>query len=292
MTVPSEERVTVARDVDLAVYRWGSPADPATTPFVLLHGLASNARMWFGVGRRLAAAGHPVIAVDQRGHGRSDKPDDGYDFVTITDDLVAVLDHYNLRAPVVAGQSWGGNVVVEFAARFPGRTSGIVPVDGGFIQLGDRFATWEACAAQMAPPRFAGTPFTTFERWSREGHADWPEEGIEGAFGNVEVRADGTVAPWLSFEHHMSILRSLYEHRPLERVEEIHEPVLWMLADSGEAAWSKDKRAAMDHINTALARSEAHWIAGHHDLHAQQPDVVTGHLLDAMSRGFLGSVLG
>jgi len=47
------------------------------TPFVLVHGLASNARLWDGVARRLAGAGHSSAAVDLRGHGRSDKPDTG-----------------------------------------------------------------------------------------------------------------------------------------------------------------------------------------------------------------------
>jgi pimeloyl-ACP methyl ester carboxylesterase len=57
------------------------------SPFVLLHGLSSNCRTWEFVAARLTAAGHYVVAVDQRGHGLSDKPSTGYDFATITADL-------------------------------------------------------------------------------------------------------------------------------------------------------------------------------------------------------------
>jgi len=42
-----------------------------------LHGLASNARWWDLVAGRLAPE-HRVVAVDLRGHGRSDRPDTGY----------------------------------------------------------------------------------------------------------------------------------------------------------------------------------------------------------------------
>ena len=53
--------------------------DASAAPVVLVHGLASNLRLWDGVAEHLHAAGHTVIAVDQRGHGRSDAPDVGYD---------------------------------------------------------------------------------------------------------------------------------------------------------------------------------------------------------------------
>ncbi|HZZ48199.1 MAG TPA: alpha/beta fold hydrolase, partial [Pseudonocardia sp.] len=43
----------------------------AARPVLLVHGMSSNARLWDGVAERLAAAGHPVVAVDLRGHGTS-----------------------------------------------------------------------------------------------------------------------------------------------------------------------------------------------------------------------------
>src|SRR6266540_576228 len=59
-------------------------------PFVLVHGLSSNARLWDGVAGRLAAHGHPVYAVDLRSHGESDRPAEGYDTATAAADLDAV----------------------------------------------------------------------------------------------------------------------------------------------------------------------------------------------------------
>src|SRR5205814_1709852 len=107
---PDSRWLPATGGVGLHVNVW---PDGEGVPFLLVHGLASNARMWDGVASALAGLGHPVAAVDQRGHGRSDKPDSGYDFITVTDDLVAVLDGLGFERSVAVGQSWGGNVVVE-----------------------------------------------------------------------------------------------------------------------------------------------------------------------------------
>ena len=65
-------------------------ADGVRRPFLLVHGLSSNARIWDGVGTRLAAAGHAVVAVDQRGHGRSEQVPDGYTTAQCAADLAAL----------------------------------------------------------------------------------------------------------------------------------------------------------------------------------------------------------
>ena len=72
---PRAERVAVSPGVALHVERWDG--EPGATAFVLVHGLASNAHLWSGVAEHLAARGHPVLTLDQRGHGESDAPDVG-----------------------------------------------------------------------------------------------------------------------------------------------------------------------------------------------------------------------
>jgi pimeloyl-ACP methyl ester carboxylesterase len=111
--------------------------------WLLVHGLASNARLWDGVARRLVESGASTVAVDQRGHGLSDRPDDGYDMATVADDLAHLADALGWESALLAGQSWGGNVVLEALARHPERFLGAVCVDGGFIRLRDRFEILE-----------------------------------------------------------------------------------------------------------------------------------------------------
>ena len=122
------KRVHVAEGVELAVDRWpAANADPGApapgAPFLLVHGLASNARLWDGVAAALTGLGHEVVTVDLRGHGRSSKPDEGYDVPTVADDLAVLIERLGLERPIAAGQSWGGNVVLELAARTAYRPS-------------------------------------------------------------------------------------------------------------------------------------------------------------------------
>ena len=174
--------IPVADDVDLAVDTWtpdgGSvPAsDGAGRPaFVLVHGLASNARLWDGVAGRLRSSGHPVATVDLRGHGRSSKPDGPYDVPTVADDVATVLAVLGYDRPLVAGQSWGGNVVLELATRHPEAMRGIACIDGGWLEPSRVFPGWEACRRALAPPHLVGRPLADIEGHVRAAHPDWPE---------------------------------------------------------------------------------------------------------------------
>ena len=83
--------------------------------FLLVHGLSSNLHLFDGVASELMNFGYRVIALDQRGHGGSSKPDSGYDFDSITNDLKLFIDSVGIREHfVLVGQSWGGNVVLDF----------------------------------------------------------------------------------------------------------------------------------------------------------------------------------
>lgn len=276
------EAVAVAEGVELHVRRWSGGA---ATPAVLVHGLASNARLWDGVAAELAAQGHPVAAVDLRGHGRSSKPDAGYDMATVADDVRRLLVHLSGRGfdrPLLAGQSWGGNVVLELAARHPGLVGALAGIDGGTIELRRRFATWEACAVALRPPPLTGVPRAEIERRLRAAHPGWPDSGIEGQLACFEVRADGTVAPWLTLDRHLQVLRGLWEHRPSERYPLVQDPVLLVGADTPDAdpvhlAGKRDDLAA---AAAALPRARVEWMTGDHDLHAQHPAQVAALLAD------------
>lgn len=281
------EQVALPSGVRLAVVRWGDPAVLTGTPMLLVHGLASNARLWDGAATALVERGHPVVAVDQRGHGASDKPDDGYDMATVADDLASLVDALGWDRPLVAGQSWGGNVVVELAHRRPELVRGVCAVDGGMIELADRFPDWEECALALRPPDLSGLRATRLEALLRAAHPDWPDEGIAGTMANMEVLPDGTVRPWLTLDRHLKVLRGLWEHRPMERFPEIRVPVLFCPADSGEVAWTHSKEIALERAEALLPMSRTVWFRpADHDLHAQHPERFAEVLHDATIDGF------
>jgi pimeloyl-ACP methyl ester carboxylesterase len=279
--------VPVAPDVELAVDDWTAAerADEVPAPMLLVHGLASNARLWDGVAARLAASGHEIWTVDLRGHGRSSKPDAGYDVPTVADDLAHLIETLGLRRPIVAGQSWGGNVVLELAARHPSLVGGIVCVDGGWIDLQSAFPSWEACRERLSPPRLVGRPLVEVEGYLRAAHPDWPETGIRGSLANFEVRPDGTIAPWLTFDRHMLVLRGLWEHRPAERYPTLVPPALLVPADGGGHEDGARKHLTVEAAGAAIPCAEVRWFKGDHDIHAQHPDELADVMDDAADHG-------
>ncbi|MFI5262164.1 MAG: alpha/beta fold hydrolase [Candidatus Limnocylindrales bacterium] len=290
------ERVPVADGVELAVDRW--PADGAgrsdgatTTPFLLVHGLASNARLWDGVAEALAGLGHEAFTVDLRGHGRSSKPDGGYDVATVADDLAALIERMGIDRPIAAGQSWGGNVVLELAARHPaimGRPSvvrGIALVDGGWIELADGFPDLADCLTALAPPRLEGRPLSEVAGWIHSAHADWPDAGVRGTLANFEVRPDGTIAPWLTFDRHMLVLTGLWEHHPTTRYASSTVPVL-LIPAAGSDGRADAKRRAVEAAEATIPHARTRWLSGDHDLHAQHPVEVAEMLHEMVADGF------
>jgi pimeloyl-ACP methyl ester carboxylesterase len=252
------------------------PADGP--PVVLVHGLASNAHLWDGVRAVLAASGHRVAAIDLRGHGRSDKPDDGYDLATVATDVRLAIDALGMARPLVAGQSWGGNVAVELAWSDPEAVSAIACVDGGTITLADRFEDFEQCWAALAPPVTEGTARRAIEEYLRRGHPDWPDTAILGALACFDVRPDGTVAPWLTRARHRLVLQGMWAHRPADRFAAITVPVLFLPAALDEAA-AAAKRDGIDAAVALLPRATVHWmVPADHDVHAQRADDVAAVL--------------
>jgi pimeloyl-ACP methyl ester carboxylesterase len=96
-------------------------------PVVLLHGLTATNRYVVMGSRALERSGHRVIAYDARGHGRSD-PGEAYDYGSLCEDLVEVLDAHGLDRAVLAGASMGAHTALRLALEAPERVAGLVVV--------------------------------------------------------------------------------------------------------------------------------------------------------------------
>jgi pimeloyl-ACP methyl ester carboxylesterase len=79
------------------------------------------------------ARAHAVTALDLRGIGQSDAPDEGYSIAELADDVAGFCDAVGIEGPVVVGHSLGGMIAVDLAARYPSLPSALVLVDPGPI---------------------------------------------------------------------------------------------------------------------------------------------------------------
>lgn len=253
-------------------------------PLLALHGLASNARWWDLVADRLTPE-HRLVAVDQRGHGLSDKPASGYDFEACLADAGAVAARLELAPYVAVGHSWGASVALTLAAEHPDDVMGLVLIDGGVTDLRGIFGdNWADAESAMAPPDLRGLDEAQIRRWAEVSPlADATEASAaaEILLGNFEPDEGGGLRPRLTRSRHMEIARHLFEFDNLRVLARVRCPVLLLMASAPGAEASHPARIqALKESGVADAmarlgeRGAAVWIEGEHDLPVQRPDEV------------------
>ncbi|HLQ33284.1 MAG TPA: alpha/beta hydrolase [Chloroflexota bacterium] len=120
---------TLVRDgVRLAYEEAGS----GEQPLLLVHGWACD-HTYLAPQIKHFSRRHRVIAVDLRGHGESDKPEQDYTMALLAGDLAWLCDQLELRRPVLVGHSMGGVVGLELLASSPGRLAAIVALDSPIV---------------------------------------------------------------------------------------------------------------------------------------------------------------
>ena len=97
--------------VNLAWQQFGDGPD-----VVLVHGLAASRAFWFLHYAVPLSRRYRVTLFDLRGHGYSERPQSGYDAVTMAGDLAGLLDHLGIERCDLIGHSYGGSVALEYAA--------------------------------------------------------------------------------------------------------------------------------------------------------------------------------
>lgn len=100
-------------------------------PVVLVHGFASSiATNWKSTGwfDELVKAGYQAVALDNRGHGESDKPktQGAYAVETMAQDVAALIAHLGLERPFLFGYSMGARIVLSLLMQQPGLASAAV----------------------------------------------------------------------------------------------------------------------------------------------------------------------
>lgn len=94
------------------------------TAIVMLHGWPQTCREWSAV-TELLSDQHQIITPDLRGCGDSFKPMTGYDAVTQASDVLALLDHFDVKQAHLVGHDVGGPVAYAFAASHRSRCASL-----------------------------------------------------------------------------------------------------------------------------------------------------------------------
>ena len=129
---PAPERIST-NGIELEVFSAGTGR-----PLVLCHGWPELAYSWRYQIAPLVEAGYHVIAPNQRGYGRSSRPESvtDYDAEHLCGDLTGLLDHYGYQDAVFVGHDWGAIVVWALSLLHPDRVAGVINLSVPFLDRG------------------------------------------------------------------------------------------------------------------------------------------------------------
>lgn len=195
-------------------------------PLVMLHGLAATADTWRLVAPHLGPH-HRVVAFDQRGHGLSDQPDDGYDLVTIAEDAVHAMAALGLGKVALVGHGWGARVALVLAVRHPALISHLVLVDCPLVEPRHwPGMTRERFLRQTSPLDMYLSRAAFLDAMRQEMADFWSPEVEAILLASVRELPDGKMEDRLKPEHQRLIRQSLWEDRALSYYGKVACPVL------------------------------------------------------------------
>ena len=252
---------------------------------LLLHGLTSCAQTWSFVAPLLSTRFN-VYAMDLRGHGDTDKPDNGYDIDTLCEDVASFIETLGLQNTVVAGHSWGASVAARLAAYRPDLVSHLMMIDGGFMSPGRRAGmTKELWETMLAPEEIYATRATYLAAASMALGGLTPE--LEEIFiASVYMNPDGSVREKLSRDNQVLILRAMWDFHPHEIYSRLSLPTMFVAARSGDPEMQRfveRKEAGIAEMLKILPHAQVQWLDNSvHDLQLQRPselaEVMVGFL--------------
>lgn len=261
--------------------RWGPEPAEAVPPIVLLHG-------WFDTGDTFQfmvdalRRDWPLVALDWRGFGRSERPQQGYWFPDYLGDLDALLELLSPAMPVcLAGHSMGGNIACSYAGIRPERVRCVVNLEGFGLprtvpaQAPSRMRRW-LDQLRTEPQR---KDYASFEELAAIIRFRYPRFSVAqaafvaAAWGKLD---EGGRVRLAGDPRHHWVNPILYKREDAEACwRELRAPLLMLvgeesehLAKLGSDGTDEAFRALFPHVNIARVAGAGHM------LHIERPDLV------------------
>ncbi|OEO31058.1 hypothetical protein VW23_018395 [Devosia insulae DS-56] len=124
--------------------------DGQKAPVIFVHGWCCDHEFFAPQLAYFADRGHQVLALDLRGHGRSDKPVQPYTMPSFADDIAWLCGELKLPPAILVGHSMGGIVAFDLAVRYPELVAAVAMLDAAIV-VPD--AAWPGIAGMIASLR-------------------------------------------------------------------------------------------------------------------------------------------
>lgn len=270
--------VTTKDGVNIYYKDWG-PKE--AQPIVFHHGWPLSADDWDNQMLFFLAEGYRVIAIDRRGHGRSDQVSEGHDMDHYAADASAVVESLDLHNAVHVGHSTGGGQVARYVAKY-GQPQGRVA---------------KAVLISAVPPLMVktennpgGTPIEVFDGFRSALAANRAQFYLDVASGpfygfnrdGAEV-SQGTIQNWWrqgmigSAKAHYEGIKAFSETDQTEDLKAITVPVLVMQGDDDQVVPYKNAALLQDKL---LANSVLKIYPGFpHGMHTTHAETINADIL-------------
>lgn len=238
--------------------------------WVFLHGLMGFLNNWRKIVSGLEST-ERCLAYDQRGHGRSIKPETGYAPEDYADDLKAILDELGWTKIVLVGHSMGGRNALNFCSRYPEMVEKFIMEDIGPSSSVDNLGYYQILLGLVPAPfadRASARAFFSGEFLEKARTRDNPKMLAEYFYANMEEKSDGTVSWRFSKE---AILESVRQGQIKDRWSELSDLKVPTLLIKGEnsrelSLETYEKMLATNKlIHGVILPNAGHWV------HADQP---------------------
>jgi pimeloyl-ACP methyl ester carboxylesterase len=233
----------------------------AGDPILCIHGTSSSALVWEDAARDLAGHGRCIV-YDRRGSFRSERPEPYETFVgEHADDAAALLDSLSATPAIVIGRSYGGEVALDLAHRYPEKVRALALLEPASLSLTSEGRAWLQPVVEKAMAAGADDISSVAQVFLQEvvDHETWvafPDELKDMFSGN---------GPAILAE-----LRGGPLELTVEEMGEIDQPALMVTAkDSPEVFRSVDRIVA-----DALPNCDSVLIDGDHLISPAHPAVV------------------
>lgn len=247
--------------------------------WIFLHGLMGFLNNW----RRIVAgieATERCLVYDQRGHGRSMKPDHGYAPDDYADDLKKILDELGWEKITLVGHSMGGRNGLNFCVRYPERVTRFVLEDIGPEASEDNLAYYQVLLGLVPTPfpdRASARAFFSGEFLERARSRDNPKMLAEYFYANMEEQDDGTVSWRFSKNAVLETVREGQVRARWDEVEALQVPTLLVRGEkSKELSVSTYEKMLQSNplIQGVTIPNAGHWV------HADQPQAFIDEIRD------------
>ena len=263
---PRSERFKDASQPGISLHflAWGKPESP---PLVLLHGGGANAHWWDHIAADLSGQ-HHVIALDFRGHGDSDYPEE-LEVGAFNADLEALCRHLGTNSVSLVGHSMGAQVALDHAARHP-ETRRIILLD---LARGGSRRSRRVARLALSLRRTYPTRQEAIDRYRVIPPSAHMDARLLRHIAEQSVRSEEDGRWGFKFDPRWFGVPP----RPAPDLSQVNQPLLLLRGEESELLSPEGAAAFIDELSNARLVTVAR--AGHHVL-LDQPRGTLAPLLD------------